>query len=74
MSIPKELTYKVKTLYKQLLYIGKEYPAGFAFFRPRLKSAFLKKRNLQTAEEVEKAIKQGEFVYKELETLWFLKK
>ncbi|KAJ3300546.1 LYR motif-containing protein 5 [Borealophlyctis nickersoniae] len=58
----------------QLLYIGREYPAGYDYFRSRLKNAFAKKRNLEDPEKIKQAIKHGEFVYKELEALWFLKK
>ncbi|KAJ3188177.1 LYR motif-containing protein 5 [Gaertneriomyces sp. JEL0708] len=66
---------RVKTLYKQLLFIGKEYPAGgLDYFRPRVKAAFMKRRDLTNREDIEKAIKMGEFVLKELEALWFLKK
>ncbi|TPX64067.1 hypothetical protein SpCBS45565_g06142 [Spizellomyces sp. 'palustris'] len=65
---------QVRSLYKQLLFIGREYPAGFEFYRSRLKAAFLKKRDLSDPEDVRKALRQGEFVLKELEALWFLKK
>ncbi|KNC96016.1 uncharacterized protein SPPG_08612 [Spizellomyces punctatus DAOM BR117] len=65
---------QVRSLYKQLLFIGREYPAGFEFYRARLKAAFLKKRDLSDPEDIRKALRQGEFVLKELEALWFLKK
>jgi hypothetical protein len=65
---------KVRDLYKQLLYIGREYPKGFDYFRKGLKAAFLKKRHLQDPQDIQKAIEQGQYVYKELEALWFLKK
>jgi hypothetical protein len=65
---------RVRDLYKQLLYIGREYPKGFDYFRTGLKRAFLKKQELKDPQEIEKAITQGLFVYKELEALWFLKK
>ncbi|KAL2916516.1 hypothetical protein HK105_203949 [Polyrhizophydium stewartii] len=65
---------RVVALYKQLLYIGREYPLGYEYFRDRLKKAFIKKRDLTDSAEIEKAIKHGEFVYKELEMLWFLRK
>ncbi|KAJ8331684.1 LYR motif-containing protein 5 [Batrachochytrium dendrobatidis] len=68
------LRYKTRNLYKQLLYIGKEYPLGHAYFKDKLKLAFLKKKDLQDPKEIEQAIMHGEYVYKELESLWFIKK
>ncbi|KAI9203138.1 putative growth hormone-inducible soluble protein [Polychytrium aggregatum] len=68
------LRHQVRQLYKNLLWIGREYPAGFEFFKPKLKSAFLKNKSLETEEDIRKAIQHGEFVQKELEALWFLKK
>lgn len=34
------------------------------FFRPRLKAAFMKKRDLKDEEEIKKAIAMGEYVCK----------
>ncbi|KAI9490013.1 hypothetical protein BDB00DRAFT_571290 [Zychaea mexicana] len=66
---------QVIALYKQLAYLGREYPLGYEnFFRPRLKSAFLKKRDLTDEEEIKKSIALGEYVCKELETLYYLRK
>ncbi|KAJ3275024.1 LYR motif-containing protein 5 [Terramyces sp. JEL0728] len=64
---------KVRDVYKQLLYIGREYPKGYTYFRDGLKRAFLKKKDLPES-EVEKAVEHAKFVYRELEALWFLKK
>ncbi|KAJ3321489.1 Actin- protein 3B [Boothiomyces sp. JEL0866] len=64
---------KVRDIYKQLLYIGKEYPKGYDYFRSGLKRAFLKKKDLPDS-EIDKAVEHGKFVYRELEALWFLKK
>ncbi|OZJ01415.1 hypothetical protein BZG36_05676 [Bifiguratus adelaidae] len=56
---------KVIALYKQLVYLGREYPLGYEeFFRPRLKAAFLKKRDLKDTEEIDKAIRMGEYIVK----------
>ncbi|KAI8822488.1 LYR motif-containing protein 5 [Fimicolochytrium jonesii] len=72
---PTALRGAVRDLYKQLLWIGREYPqGGLEYFRPRLKKAFLKNKELSKPEDIEQAIKRGEFVLKELEALWFLKK
>ncbi len=45
-----------------------------AYFKDRLKRSFQKNKHLSTQEDIEKALRLGEFVYKEMEALWFLKK
>jgi len=48
-----------------LVYLGREYPAGYAdFFRPKLKAAFHKKRVLANEQEILKSIKFGEYIIK----------
>jgi hypothetical protein len=61
----------VRSLYKQLFFIARqlEYPG----YKHKLKSAFYKKKDLP-ATEIPTAVKHGDFVIKELEALWFLKK
>ncbi|ORY99463.1 hypothetical protein BCR43DRAFT_504127 [Syncephalastrum racemosum] len=59
----------------QLAYLGREYPLGYNnFFRPRLKAAFMKKRDLTDEEEIKKSIALGEYVCKELEMMYYLRK
>lgn len=58
----------------QLLHLGKDYPSGFDFFRPRLHKAFMKNKDVSDPEIIEKMIGHGEFVVKELEALYMLKK
>ncbi|KAF1799805.1 hypothetical protein V8B55DRAFT_1156571 [Mucor lusitanicus] len=66
---------QVIALYKQLVYLGREYPAGYTdFFRPKLKAAFLKKRELTDEQEILKSIKFGEYIIKELEMMYYLRK
>ncbi|CAG9762500.1 unnamed protein product [Ceutorhynchus assimilis] len=65
---------RVVTLYKNLLHLGKEWPKGYDFFRSRLHNAFLKNKDESSPENIEKMIKHGEFVAKEIETLYMLKK
>ncbi|RCH97716.1 LYR motif-containing protein 5 [Rhizopus azygosporus] len=55
---------QVISLYKQLVYLGREYPAGWDFFRPKLKAAFLKNKDLTDTQEIEKRIKHGEYIIK----------
>lgn len=74
-SMSRESRYRVKSLYKQLLYLGRDWPQGYSdYFKPRLHAAFMKQRDLAGEEEVNAAIARGEFMVKELETFWFLKK
>ncbi|ERL90968.1 electron transfer flavoprotein regulatory factor 1 [Dendroctonus ponderosae] len=65
---------RVINLYKTLLHLGKDWPAGYELFRSRLHGAFLKNRAETDGEKVEKMIKHGEFVTKEVEALYMLKK
>ncbi|CAI5786487.1 electron transfer flavoprotein regulatory factor 1 [Podarcis muralis] len=68
------LRYEVLNLYKNLLYLGKEYPKGADYFRTRLKAAFLKNKDVKEPEKIKELLARGEFVMKELEALYFLRK
>lgn len=61
-------------LYKTLLHLGKEYPGGAEYFRTKLKTAFLKNSHLKEPKDIESAIARGNFVIKELEALYMLRK
>jgi hypothetical protein len=61
-------------LYVKLLYHGRDYPLGYKYFRDRAKKSFLKNRNVTDKAEIESLIKRGEFVVKEIEALYNLKK
>ncbi|XP_053271039.1 LYR motif-containing protein 5A isoform X2 [Pleuronectes platessa] len=65
---------EVFKLYKNLLYLGREYPKGAAYFRERLKSAFMKNKDVTDPEQIQKLVARGDFVIKELEALYFLRK
>ncbi|XP_056131604.1 LYR motif-containing protein 5A [Lampris incognitus] len=65
---------EVIRLYKTLLYLGREYPKGSAYFKERLKSAFLKNQDVTDPEKIQKLVDRGQFVIKELEALYFLRK
>ncbi|CCG83387.1 Predicted protein [Taphrina deformans PYCC 5710] len=70
-----ESRYKVKALYKTLLFLGRDWPQGYHnYFRPRLHAAFLKSADLKDEKDIANAIHRAEFMVKELETFWFLKK
>jgi hypothetical protein len=48
----------------ELLYLGRDYPKGFDYFRPRLHRAFMAKASLTDEEEIKKGIAQADFVRK----------
>ncbi|KYN09854.1 LYR motif-containing protein 5 [Trachymyrmex cornetzi] len=65
---------KVIHLYKTLLYMGRDYPKGYQYFRTKLKRAFDKNRTETDPEKIDKMINHGNFVIKELEALYMLRK
>ncbi|KAL2175163.1 uncharacterized protein P884DRAFT_262729 [Thermothelomyces heterothallicus CBS 202.75] len=69
-----ELRRQVIAIYKQLLYLGRDYPQGYDFFRPRLHRAFMAKAHLTDEKEIREGIARAEFVRKEIEALYYLKR
>ncbi|XP_055794151.1 electron transfer flavoprotein regulatory factor 1 isoform X1 [Salvelinus fontinalis] len=65
---------EVRQLYKNLLFLGREYPKGADYFRERLKRAFMKNKDVTDPKEIKKLVDRGEFVIKELEALYYLRK
>ncbi|XP_066145881.1 electron transfer flavoprotein regulatory factor 1 isoform X2 [Euwallacea fornicatus] len=65
---------RVLNLYRTLLHLGKHWPAGFNYFRQRLHMAFFKNREETDPTKIEEMIRRGEFVAKEIEALYMLKK
>ncbi|CAK9805573.1 Electron transfer flavoprotein regulatory factor 1 [Anthophora plagiata] len=65
---------KVIQLYKTLLYMGRDYPRGYEFFRKNVKKAFEKNKGERDPEKIEKMLAHGNFVIKELEALYMLRK
>ncbi|KAL1449624.1 hypothetical protein WDU94_002111 [Cyamophila willieti] len=57
-----------------MLHLGKDYPKGSDYFRLRLKSAFSKNAQVTDPQKIEQMIKHGEFVVKEIQALYMLKK
>ncbi|CAG2116007.1 unnamed protein product [Medioppia subpectinata] len=66
--------YQVLNLYKTLLYMGREYPLGYPYFRDRCHKAFARNRTETDVQTIDQMIKRGEFVVKEIEALYRLKK
>jgi hypothetical protein len=54
--------------------MGKSYPLGYDYFRPRLHSAFMSQANLKDDQEIRNGIERAEYVKKEIEALYYLKK
>jgi len=54
--------------------MGRDYPKGYEYFRIKLRSAFDKNKAETDAEKIDKMIKHGAFVIKELEALYMLRK
>ncbi|KIN00101.1 hypothetical protein OIDMADRAFT_199269 [Oidiodendron maius Zn] len=65
---------EVINIYKELLYLGREYPLGYDYFRPRLHKAFASKASLTDENEIRKGIERAQFVKKEIEALYYLKR
>jgi len=68
---------EVIQLYKNLYYLGKEYPpypTGSLWFHERLKKAFARNVDVKDDEKVKELIARGEYVVKEIEALYSLKK
>lgn len=58
----------------QLLYLGREYPKGADYFRDRLRAAFAKNKSVQDPEQIKEMIARGEYMARELEALYYLRK
>ncbi|XP_002738948.1 electron transfer flavoprotein regulatory factor 1-like [Saccoglossus kowalevskii] len=69
-----ELRYAVKQLYKNLIFLGREYPKGADYFRERCHRAFMKNKELTDPEQINELIGRGEYIIKELEALYMLRK
>ncbi|KAJ4329114.1 hypothetical protein N0V84_000474 [Fusarium piperis] len=68
-SLNPELRRQVIAIYKELLYLGREYPLGFNYFRPRLHKAFISKAAERDEDKIRQGIAQAEYVKKEIEAL-----
>ncbi|KAI6386314.1 hypothetical protein MCOR23_011414 [Pyricularia oryzae] len=70
-----ELRRQVIAIYKELLNLGKDYPqGGLAYFRPRLHKAFMSNAHLRDEDKIREGIARAEFVQKEIEALYYLKR
>ena len=58
----------------QLIYMGRDYPKEPEMFRIRCHNAFMKNKDVKDPEKIEQLIGHGNFIVKELEALYMLKK
>lgn len=54
--------------------MGREYPKGSIFFRDRCHAVFMKNKDVNDPEEIKMLLDRGEYVLKELEALYRLRK
>lgn len=66
--------YEVLRKYKELLYLCRDYPLGYQYARNRLHAAFRAQSALQTPAGVDKALAKAEYIRKEIEVMYYLKK
>jgi hypothetical protein len=55
--------------YPELLFLGREYPLGYQYYRERLHRAFSAQKHLTDENQIREGIKRAEFVKKEIEAL-----
>ncbi|KAJ9658941.1 hypothetical protein H2201_007591 [Coniosporium apollinis] len=68
------LRHQVIRIYKELLYLGREYPLGYDYFKPRLHKAFSSQAGLKDEDKIKQGIERAEYVKKEIEALYYLKR
>jgi len=73
MSVVSSQKSRVVQLYKTLLYLGRDYPQGYVYFRDRCHNAFIRNKDLEQ-EQVDEWLVKGDYIVKELEALYMLKK
>ncbi|KAI5302269.1 hypothetical protein KEM56_000857 [Ascosphaera pollenicola] len=61
---PNHLRHQVFAVYKELLFLGRDYPQGYTWFRDRLHRAFYSKRNLTDEAEIKQGIAKAEYIKK----------
>lgn len=67
-------TFSFVVLLLQLQHLGKEYPGGADKFRTKCHEVFARNSHETDKGKIEEMIKRGEFVIKELEALYSLRK
>ncbi|KAL8618990.1 Electron transfer flavoprotein regulatory factor 1 [Nucella lapillus] len=65
---------QVIQLYKTLLYLGRDYPKGYDYFRTKLKNSFMKNKEVTDPAEIQILLARGDYIVKELEALYMIRK
>ncbi|KAG5298226.1 NADH-ubiquinone oxidoreductase [Histoplasma ohiense] len=63
MTAP-QLRHQVIRIYKELLFLGREYPLGYQFFRERLHRAFASQAHVTDEAKIVDGIRRAEYVKK----------
>ncbi|RDA90950.1 hypothetical protein CP533_3083 [Ophiocordyceps camponoti-saundersi (nom. inval.)] len=66
-----ELRRQVIAIYKELLHVGREYPLGFDYFRPRLHKAFMSRADERNEAKIISYIGQAEYVKKGMDYIFW---
>ncbi|KAM5537176.1 hypothetical protein V8D89_009109 [Ganoderma adspersum] len=74
MAAARETRLRVIGLYKELHRLGRDYPDPAYNFHKKLRGLFEKNRHLTDPEEINKAIKMGEYIRNETLALYSLRK
>ncbi|KOS21955.1 LYR motif-containing protein 5 [Escovopsis weberi] len=64
-----ELRRQVLAIYKDLLFLGREYPAGYDYFRQRLHRAFMARAAERDEDKIRMGIEHAKYVKKEIEAM-----
>jgi hypothetical protein len=63
-TLDSEYVGQIVDCHLELLNLGKDYPLGFDYFRPRLHKAFASNASITDEAEIRKGIERAEFVKK----------
>ncbi|KAG5938047.1 hypothetical protein E4U60_001539 [Claviceps pazoutovae] len=64
-----ELRKQVIAIYKELLYVGREYPLGYKYFQSRLHKAFMSKATERDEAKIRAGIAHAQYWLKRYRTL-----
>ncbi|KAI5297825.1 hypothetical protein KEM55_004188 [Ascosphaera atra] len=68
-SKSQSLRHQVLGAYKELLFLGRNYPAGYQFFRDKLHDGFARQRHLTDEDEIRKKLAGAEYIKKGMHEL-----
>ncbi|EEQ28234.1 conserved hypothetical protein [Microsporum canis CBS 113480] len=63
------LRHQVVKIYKELLFLGRDYPLGYSYFRERLHHAFASQASITDEAEIRKGIERAKFVKKDPDSM-----